>query len=58
MTKLLVLALPDFTKDFVIESWVGLGVVLMQDQRLIAFHSQVLKGRALHLSTYERELLA
>ena len=30
----------------------------MQDQRSIVFHSQVLKGRALHLSTYERELLA
>ena len=30
----------------------------MQDHRPIAFHSQVLKGKALHLSTYEKELLA
>ena len=30
----------------------------MQQQRLIAFHSHVLKGSALALSTYEKELLA
>ena len=30
----------------------------MQNQRPIAFHSQVLKGKALHSSTYEKELLA
>lgn len=30
----------------------------MQDQRPIAFHSQALKGKNLHLSTYETELLA
>ena len=30
----------------------------MQDHRPIAFHSQVLKGKALRLSTYEKELLA
>ena len=30
----------------------------MQDQRPIAFHSQLLKGKALQLSTYEKELLA
>jgi len=36
----------------------GLGAILMQNQRSIAFHSKVLKGKALHLSTYERELLA
>ena len=36
----------------------GLKAVLMQNQRAIAFHNQVLKVKALLLSTYERELLA
>ena len=30
----------------------------MQNHRPLAFHSQALKGRSLHLSTYEKELLA
>ncbi|XP_075665366.1 uncharacterized protein LOC142635031 [Castanea sativa] len=34
------------------------GAVLMPDNRPIAFHSQVLKRKYLHLSTYETELLA
>ena len=56
-----VLALPNFTKPFVVKcdvSSMGLGVVLMQDNRSLAYHSEVLKGRSLHLSTYENEFLA
>jgi hypothetical protein len=55
-----VLALPDFSKTFVIEcdaSGFGMGPVLMQDGRPLAYYSQALKGKNLFLSTYE-ELLA
>jgi len=55
------LALPNFTQSFVIEcdaSGVGIGAVLMQSNRPIAFLSKALKGRPLRLSTYEKELCA
>lgn len=61
VTEPLVLRLLDFFKIFKIEcntSGVGLGAVLMQEGQPIAFYSKTLKGRALLLSTFEKELLA
>ena len=56
-----VLALSDFNLPFTIEcdaSGFGLRAVLMQNHIPISYHSQLLKGRALQLSTYEKKLLA
>ena len=56
-----VLAIPDFTKTFIIEtdaSTHGIGVVLMQDRHPLAFISKPLGPRWQHLSVNEKELLA
>lgn len=52
-----VLALPDFTKSFTVEcdtSSLGLGVVLMQYHKPIAYQNQALKGSKLSLSPFIR----
>ena len=56
-----ILRLPDFTQRFVIEcdaSGIGLGAILTQENRPVAYFSQALKGSALSLSIYEKEMLA
>ena len=60
ITNVSVLTLPDFGQPFIVETDTlryGLGAVLMQKQRPIAYFSQVLTARAGLNSVYERELM-
>lgn len=61
LTQSLALALPDFSKQFVVEtdaSDKGIGTVLMQQGHPIAFISKALGVKSQMLSTYEKEFMA
>ena len=61
LTNAPVLALPDFSLPFELEcdaSGAGVGAVLMQQHKPIAYYSKSLGPKAAALSTYEKEYLA
>lgn len=61
MTRILVLVLPNFQEPFTVEIDAchdGIGAVLMQHGRRIAYYSKALGDNHTSLSIYEKEFLA
>ena len=61
MITALVLALPDFSQEFIIEtnaSGNGIGAVLMQQGHLVAFINKALSSKHQALSAYDNEMFA
>jgi hypothetical protein len=61
LTHASLLQLPDFGKTFELEcdaSEIGIGVVLLQESKPIAYLNEKLSGHSLNYSTYDKELYA